>query len=556
MIEVIQMSNYVRPEVKEVTSKEFVLNGEKNGFYTYIIDRYNGSPTNRTIIDSFAQFIYGKGLYSTQQSVKAIQFANILRILSKKDLRAICQDYAIFTEASIELIYKEGKLKQAKHVPKNQIAPSKLNDKGEIVDYWYSQDFNNTRKYTPIPIPNFKTTDKIKNGSLIYVISDYQVGKIYYSDPSYLAGLPYAELEEEIANYCINHIKNGLSTGHFINMNNGIPESEEVKDGIVKDIKGKATGSNNAGRIVVLFNEDKEHETTVTPLEVSEAHKQYEFLSSESGQKLMTAHRVTSPIIFGVMKEGGLGNNANEMEVAFDEIMTMTIQPKQEIILDALMEIFQSEGYSIDLDFIPLRKKASTQLSMSNHDHTDDIIADALIDLGEEIDETEWELLDSRIQEGEPELTEMSFKLAYVPSNFPERESSQDTTLFKIRYSYEGSQSPEREFCRKMVNAKKVYRKEDIDSASKKAVNKGLGPNGSDTYNIFLYKGGARCQHFWMRKIYLKSNNDQISSKKARELLNALDPALRKEANFEQNDPLVAKLPTDMPNNGFLNPQK
>jgi len=304
-----------------------------------------------------------------------------------------------------------------------------------------------------------------------------------------------------------------------------------------------------------MFNEDKEHETTVTPLEVSEAHKQYEFLSSESGQKLMTAHRVTSPIIFGVMKEGGLGNNANEMEVAFDEIMTMTIQPKQEIILDALMEIFQSEGYSIDLDFIPLRKKASTQLSMSNHDHTDDIIADALIDLGEEIDETEWELLDSRIQEGEPELTEMSFKLAYVPSNFPERESSQDTNLFKIRYSYEGSQSPEREFCRKMVQAKKVYRKEDIDLASKKAVNKGLGPNGSDTYNIFLYKGGARCQHFWMRKIYLKSNNDQISSKKARELLNALDPALRKEANFEQNDPLVAKQPADMPNNGFLNPQ-
>jgi len=555
MIEVIQLSNYVRPEVKEVSSKEYVLNGDKNDFYKYIIDRYNGSPTNRTIIDSYAQFIYGKGLMSSQQSSKAIQFANVKRLLSKNDLRAICQDYAIFTEASLELIYKDSKLQRVKHVPKNQIAPSKLNEDSEITSYWFSQDFNNTRKYPPIEIENFKTTDKIKNGSLIYVISDYQVGKIYYADPSYLAGLPYAELEEEIANYCINHIKNGLSMGHIINMNNGIPESEEIKTKLVKELKSRTTGSTNSGVVTIVFNEDKEHETTIQSVEVNEAHKQYEFLSSESGQKLMTAHRVTSPIIFGVMKEGGLGNNANEMEVAFDEIMTMTIQPKQEIILDALMEIFQSEGYSIDLDFIPLRKKAITQLSMSTHDHTDDIIADALIDLGEEIDETEWELLD-RLQEGEPELTEMSFKLAYVPSNFPERESSQDTTLFKIRYSYEGSQSPEREFCRKMVNAKKVYRKEDIDSASKKAVNKGLGPNGSDTYNIFLYKGGARCQHFWMRKIYLKSNNDQISSKKARELLNSLDPALRKEANFEQNDPLVAKLPTDMPNNGFLNPRK
>ena len=558
MIGVIQLSNYVRPEVKEVSSKEYVLNGDKNDFYKYIIDRYNGSPTNRTIIDSYAQFIYGKGLMSSQQSSKAIQFANVKRLLSKNDLRAVCQDYAIFTEASLELIYKDYKLQRVKHAPKNQIAPSKLNEDSEIESFWFCQDFNNTRKYPPIEIPNFKTTDKIKNGSLIYVISDYQVGKIYYADPSYLAGLPYAELEEEIANYCINHIKNGLSVGHFINMNNGIPESIEAKEKIVKDIKNKATGTNNAGRIVVMFNEDKEHETTVTPMEVSEAHKQYEFLSSESGQKLMIAHRVTSPIIFGVMKEGGLGNNANEMEVAFDEIMTMTIQPKQEIILDALKEIFTAEGYSIDLDFIPLRKKAQTQTQLSTHEHeeTDDIIADALIDLGEVIDENEWELLDSRLQEGEPELTEMSFKLAYVPSNFPERDSSQDTNLFKIRYSYEGSQSPEREFCRKMVNAKKVYRKEDIDLASKKAVNKGFGPRGADTYNIFLYKGGARCQHFWMRKIYLKANNEQISSKKARELLNSLDPALRKEANFEQNDPLVAKLPTDMPNHGFLNPQK
>jgi hypothetical protein len=547
----IQLSNYVRPEVKEQQSKEYVLNGDKNSFYKYIIDRYNGSPTNRAIIDSYSQFIYGKGLMSKQQAMKPIQFANVVRILSKKDLKAICHDYEMFNEASIECIYKKGELVRMKHVPKNYVLPNKLNDEGDIEQYWYSMDFNNPRKYPPIPFDNWKLNE-IKDGSLIYVISDYQVGKIYFSDPAYMAGLPYAELEEEIANYCINHIKNGLSTGYVINMNNGVPNSEEEKSDIIRETKDNLTGSSNAGRILLMFNDNKENASTIEALEVSEAHKQYEFLSQESSQKIMISHRVTSPILFGIKDSTGLGNNANEMESAFNELMINVIQPKKEVILDALMEIFAREKILIDLDFIPLRTIVQpTQLAKQEH-HTDDILADALIDLGEEIDESEWELIDERVQDGIPELNEISLSLAYVPSNFPERESKQDTALFKIRYSYEGSQSPERDFCRKMVGAKKVYRKEDIDAASKKAVNKGFGPYGTDTYDLFLYKGGARCQHFWMRKIYLKSNNDQISSKKARELLNELDPSIRKEANFEQNDPLVAKMPTDMPNQGFL----
>jgi len=201
------------------------------------------------------------------------------------------------------------------------------------------------------------------------------------------------------------------------------------------------------------------------------------------------------------------------------------------------MFVLNQNGFNIDLDFIPLRPKTTTeqptQLSkQDSHEHTDDILADELLGLGEELDENEWELLDSREYRSDDPISETSFKLAYAPSNFPMKDSEQDTSIFKIRYSYSGNLNPEREFCRKMVQSKLVYRKEDIVSASKKAVNKGLGPNGADTYDLFLFKGGVNCKHFWMRNIYIKKNNDKITAKKARELLNALDPSLRKEANF------------------------
>jgi hypothetical protein len=309
----------------------------------------------------------------------------------------------------------------------------------------------------------------------------------------------------------------------------------------------------------LAYNDNKENSVTIEALTVSDAHKQYEFLTADAMQKIMLSHRVTSPILFGIKDATGFGNNADEMQVAFDELMLNVIQPKQEVILDALMFVLNQNGFNIDLDFIPLRPKTTseqpTKLSKQDHEHTDDVLADELTGLGETIDLDEWELIDSREAQNDDPISETSFKLAYAPSNFPMKDSEQDTSLFKIRYSYAGNPTPQREFCRKMIQANLMYRKEDLIAAGNKAVNKGFGPNGADKYSVWLYKGGARCHHFFMRNIYIKKNNDKITAKKARELLNALDPSLRKEANFQQNDPLVAKMPNDMPNNGFLNPQ-
>lgn len=117
--------------------------------------------------------------------MKPLLFATIKTILGKKDLRSICIDYALFGESSIELIYKKGELKQAKHIPKNKVVLNKMNEDGDILGYWYSQDFNQPRKYEPLFIDAFGFK-KVKDGSLVYVISDYQVGKTYYTDPSYL----------------------------------------------------------------------------------------------------------------------------------------------------------------------------------------------------------------------------------------------------------------------------------------------------------------------------------------------------------------------------------
>jgi len=562
----IQMANYVRPEIKEVQGRKWVLNGEKNSFYNTIIDAYNGSPTNSAIIDSYSQFIYGKGLYSKDKVSMATQWNEALSIFSKKDLRRICKDFEMFGETSIEVKYLGGKVRKAFHVPKQRIAPEVADAKGNITGYWYCYDFKDTQKNKPIRFDAFGYGDGMQQRSEIMVIKDYQIGQYYYSNPSYLSGLSWAKFEEEFQNYCINHIKNGLSAGYIINMNGGVQESEiEVRQHSQK-VRTDLSGSNNAGKFFINFNDGKDSEVTITDVPVSEAHKQYEYLSAEARQQIMTAHKLTSPMLVGVKEASGFSSNAAEIKVGFEELMINVIKPKQEIVLDGLMEILLVNGNTIQLDFESLRSEpivtetaTTTQLSSyklccSKLKEEDEITlsecADGLIELGETIDEEEWEQIDCIPVEQDLTLNEITLSLARTFSSFPNAKSEQDTSLFKVRYKYAGASEGQREFCKKMIAADKVYRKEDIELAETKVVNKGLGANGADTYSIWLYKGGVNCQHFWERKIYLRKGNESLSVNEARKMILELDPSDRPLAKWQENEAIVAQ-PAEASNNNF-----
>jgi hypothetical protein len=527
-LQVINLSNYIRPEIKEVAGKKWVLNGEKNSFYQTIIDAYNGSPTNSAVIDSYSQFIYGKGLTSKDKAKKPSEWAAIMSLLSKKDLRKICKDFEMFGEASIELKYINNKIQRCFHVAKQRIAPEVANDEGDITGYYYSYDFSNVNKYKPERIDAFGYGEGMGERAEIYVIHDYQVGQFYYSNPSYVSGLSWAAMENEISNYSVNHIQNGLSFGHIINMNAGVQPSEETILLNTQAIRQHLTGSTNAGKFFLNWNDTKENEITISNLEVSDAHQQYAYLSAEARQQLCTAHKLTSPMLVGIKEASGFSSNAEEIKVGFEELMINVIKPKQEVILDSLMEIFAVNGITLQLDFESLRSEEEivveapvvTQLAAQGFD-----------DLGEDIDLNEWELISSEAVDYEKEeeldaeverLNNVSTKLMKVAMDSvstgvakTKSVSEQDTKLYITRYRYSGNQNPERAFCKAMVKANKLYRKEDIELMSQRNVNPGFGmhPNPDQPYDIFLWKGGGlqsdafpfgTCRHFWVREMYRK----------------------------------------------------
>jgi hypothetical protein len=311
----------------------------------------------------------------------------------------------------------------------------------------------------------------------------------------------------------------------------------------------------------------------LTPVNPNDNDGMYEFLAKECTTKILAGHRVTSPLLFGIRGDGsGFGNNAEELRDAFSLFQNTVIKPYQRTLLDGLQVIFNVNGINLDFyfktlkpaDFIDVeavkaqtvdeQEKEGIEQELSATERDLNPAADWLLDRGEDEDE-EYELIDEREVDYDREQEfDALWTFARVPSSNPAGKSEQDTDLIKVRYSYSGSQpdGKTREFCRKMMSAGKVYRKEDILGASNRAVNPGWGPEGANTYNLFFYKGGGSCRHFWSRRTYLKKNNKKVSVNQAQKIIRAAGPDAER---LQPNDPKVAQRPRDMVNRGFLEPR-
>jgi hypothetical protein len=575
-IRFVAMNSYVKPEIKEVANKGWVEYGDDNNYFQYLIDRYNGSPTNNAIINGIIDMVYGKGLGATDAAQKPDEYAMMMSLFSKQTVSRVCSDFKMMGNAAFQVIYNKdhSKIVKVEHIPVETLRAERANEKGDIPAYYYAKSWDavKARKEEPVRIDAFGMSN---NGIEILYIKPYKAGYYYYAPTDYQGSLPYADLEEEVANYHINNIKNGLAPSMLVNFNNGIP-TEEDQTLIERRIADKFSGSSNAGRFILAFNDNKELAATIEPVQLSDASDQYQFLSTECTQKIMVGHRVTSPMLLGIKDNSGLGNNAEELKTASILFDNIVIRPLQEMILDAIEQILSFNQASLNIYFKTLQPlefkeeivapadvvETSTGVELSS-DVTDaqlEDVFDRLAEFGEEEDLENWDLVDERpVDYGQEAYLDSLLKLAKTGDAFPNAKSEQDGISkdgrkYKIRYAYapNSAKSNSRDFCKKMVNAKKVYRKEDIERMGKQEVNAGFGPRGSANYDIWLYKGGARCHHFWMRKTYLAKTEDVTPDAKNPNADVSVNQARKAGVDLPRNDKKVATRPVDMPNEGFL----
>tara|TARA_E500000318_G_scaffold48017_1_gene45191 strand:- start:790 stop:2544 length:1755 start_codon:yes stop_codon:yes gene_type:complete len=523
-IHLINLSSYVKPEVIEDKKSDWVNYGKDNDYYSYLIDLYTNSTTNNAIINGISQLIYGRGLDALNSNEKPDQYAMMKSIFSDSCLRKMILDLKMLGEGSFQILYQNGKVVKAEHFPRQTLRAEKMNTEGEIQGFYYHPNWKEAkRNETPKRIAAFG----FGNGKEpeIKIVKRYVSGFDYYCPQDYETS--YCEMEKQISSYLINDIMNGFSGTKIINFNNGLPDMD-AQYRIKNDVLSKLTGSHGE-KVIVSFNNNQETKTTVDDIPLNDAPGHYEYLSRECQNKLIVAHRVTSPLLLGIRTENnGLGSNADEIETASLLFQNTTIRPYQDLIIESIDDILAKNNISLNIYFKTLQplefidtknaitdetreEETGVKLSKDERPFLDDEKADELWemikDLGEDENLEEYELIDVEDTSDEPEDFDVEDYLngLYLAAT---DDSSQDDKRYKVRYKYvkgtrKQPKGKSRPFCINMMKNGKIYRKEDISQMSARGVNKKHGHKGRN-YSIFKYQGGLNCYHRFERRIYKK----------------------------------------------------
>jgi hypothetical protein len=505
------------------TPKGWVTLGEANSFPNYLIDLYYSSPVHSALTMSIAFMIAGKEIKSNNPAAQR----EIDRLKLNSIRRPITLDAKMQGGFYLEVIWSVDRTTVAKinHLPYENCRLAVANDEDVIPGIYYSKDWNDTRKKKNIPvfIPMYNPTSKADEPSQVLFVGIMTPGSAYYPKPDYYSAVNYIEITRDISEFYRAFLANGMNPSYMLHMNNGIPDPEEQM--AIRRNWETMVGAKKAGKVIFTFNESADRMPRLDVVDMTQADKQWQELSVQSRENILTAHRVTSPLLFGIRDSGGLGSNADEMKQAYRIFNKNIIEPYQKIITDSFEEIFKGMGIVADIyiesnDIFgeeitapTVAQSATTQLSEEKKkinlepqekppiftDEDENWWCEFLEDKGEIVDEEEWELI-----EAEP------VNLTSVRSySDPDRPSEMDSGLYKIRYSYSKNLSGNsRKFCRQMVsaaNAGYVYRYEDLTgmSADTNQLNPNMGHNGS-SYSVWLYKGSVNCKHYWERKVYFR----------------------------------------------------
>jgi hypothetical protein len=307
----------------ENRSGKYITYGFANEYPYYLLDNYRRSSKHNAIVNGKVNYIMGGGWQAgddltVEQQARFIKFFDGMS--STEDLNDITEklvlDLELFNGFAVAVTWsKLGTIAKMEHVPFEKIRVDKEEKMFQVAD-WYNDDMMQLfPKVGDIEkIPAFDPENRL--GKQLFYYRVYAAGVKHYPLPEYIGGNAWIEADVQVANFHNNNLRNNFWGGYLINFNNGIPTPEEQGD-IERQIKRKFSGTDNAGRFVVTFNDDAAKAPTLEPLTPSDMDKQFEILNKAIQQEIFIAHRVTNPMLFGVKTEGQLGGR-NELVEGYE----------------------------------------------------------------------------------------------------------------------------------------------------------------------------------------------------------------------------------------------
>ena len=357
MIKFLKFDQVPLPIYKEVKGKDYIFYGERNDYPNYLLRIYNNSAKHNAIVTGKVDYISGNGwaVKTDDEMEKAKVFGMIDKVNQKEEslnelTNKLVTDLTIFGGYYLQVIWTKatGEIAELYHVDYYKVRTNADNTEFYVSDNWIKNDNLNPR-------PDFETYPAFDpnntTGSQILYFKEYRAGVNTYSLPDYRGAISYIELDISIGEYHLNTINNGMFSSKLINLNGG-KVSQEEEDRIEKQFQNKFSGSKNAGKFMLAFNDSKENEPSIIDLSGTELDKHFDLLNLTVQQEIFSGHKITSPMLFGIKTEGQLGGRS-ELRDAYQLFQNTYINAKQRALEETINYLYKFNDVTAKLELKP-----------------------------------------------------------------------------------------------------------------------------------------------------------------------------------------------------------
>lgn len=359
--------SFDKPYIDKMTRRDsWVKFDYDNQYPERVLDMVNSSPLQKSILESRKTYILGAGLDKVDENVYTPNMYE-----SWIDLIEKCvSDYVYLNAFAVQVILNEsGNRFSFYHQPVQQVRFANYNDKNFIEKAYLCTDWRKAQKNkNVVEIPMFGSETPKKGKAYLLYFKPDQVGEYYYGIPEYMSAANYIMADAALSQYYNNYIHNNFSANLALRF--PTEPTEEKKEELYENLRKSFGGSENAGNILLLFGESGVV-PEINSIESVNADL-YNSVVDIIKLALVSANRLTSPILAGIATSSGFSSKSDEMIAAYTLYKLTVINSERAFLLKGFNKMLEMNGHARVFKFLDfdIRKEFEGQTA------TNDVVED------------------------------------------------------------------------------------------------------------------------------------------------------------------------------------
>lgn len=309
------------------------------------------SPTHSGIITKKAKMICGADIGFEKDG--GVEFKAFIRNCSGKDrsFQEFFTDAAFYYEqyGAVPILIKwnekKTKIIMMKALNHNSVRVCALDEFNNPTKFLLKKTF---KKGTDTMTGNkAREVEAFVRGSknkeeILYIKNPHSIVPIY-GVPNYISAYYFISADYHFGEHIDNSAENGFTPkviATFIGRN----MTEEQKQDEYDKFRANFTGTR--GEPVILnWIKRQEEKPTFDVLDVKNLDRTVDVLAKLNDAKILTAHNITSPTLFGVMVSGKLGGTGDELNSSYKIFRATETIPSRNVLLNSIQLIMDNSGY-------------------------------------------------------------------------------------------------------------------------------------------------------------------------------------------------------------------